>query len=71
MLEEIAKKTTREVCTWLGDGRLNSKRGAAKAAATRQRKRESQRTTVAYHRDACGAFFSDSEDQEFWIGCEK
>ena len=73
-----------EVCMWFDHLRTvdtNKKRGAAKAAETRRRKRESQQTTTVNKSSAtacevncycgiCRALYGDSDEPEFWIGCE-
>ena len=46
---------------------LCPKRGAAKAAETRRRKFKS---SANYYCGVCGALFGDSEESEYWIGCE-
>ena len=85
-LEEMAKKVLLPVCEvklWLDHldtVDTNRKRGAAKAASaeTRRRKLRSQSdqqpaeslTSASYYCGICGALFGDSEECEYWIGCE-
>ena len=47
---------------------VNRKRGAVKAAETRQKKRESQQVQeMVYYCGMCGAAYGDSDDSEYWI----
>lgn len=84
-LEAIAKKILlplNEVCMWLEHLRTvdeNRKRGAAKAAETRRRKRESQQAKKSaevtessdiYYCGSCEGVFGESNEEEYWIGCE-
>jgi hypothetical protein len=81
----MAKKVLLPVCEvklWLDHldtVDTNRKRGAAKAAETRRRKLRSQldqqpaesSTSASYYCGICGLLFGDSEECEYWIGCEQ
>ena len=55
---------------------MNRKRGAAKAAETRRQKREKQvskgthNLVEVYCCGICGVAYGDSDESEYWIGCE-
>ena len=78
-LTQIAKKVLLPVCEvkiWLDHlcaVDTNRKRGAAKAAETRRNKLQKSRTSdsVNCRCGICNAIFGDSEETEYWIGCEK
>ena len=88
-IKSVAKKTllpASEVRIWLDHLKTidnNRKRGAVKAAETRQRNNQSKQTfnegnkpefiteQNEYHCGFCGALYGDSDEIEFWIGCEK
>ncbi len=95
MLENVAKETLLpidEVHMWLDHLKTidtNRKRGAAKAAETRRRKRETLKTATTtaepttaepttveqeeetYYCGVCQLIYGDSDEPEFWVGCEK
>ena len=81
-IEETARKVllpVHEVKIWLehlSTVDTNRRRGAAKAAETRRKKLPAQSVNVqessepATYCGICGALFEDTEESEYWIGCE-